>query len=125
MLYLSVTCRCVAPLLQACDPIEPVSELVVGTLVEVLRLHFKTFASLCSGRRPILRWFSAGTRIRARLLFKWKCSVCLLVISRNRLQHPLSPAGLARGIVALQIQDGKASAGHFCPAVGNYLLSHG
>lgn len=47
------------------------------------------------------------------------------MMPRNRLQHPLGPAGLALGIVALQVQDGEASAGHFGSAVGDFLLSLG
>lgn len=46
-------------------------------------------------------------------------------VSRHRLQHPLCPAGPVRGFLALQIQDGKTSAGHLGAAVGHQLLSHG
>lgn len=55
------------------------------------------------------------------------CSLSHLApdISRHRLQHPLRPAGRALGIVALQIQDGKTSAGHLCAAVGHQLLGLG
>lgn len=56
-LDMTVTSRCVAPLSKACDLIETQSELVGGTLVQVPRLHSKTFAPLCSGRCPILGFF--------------------------------------------------------------------
>ncbi len=47
------------------------------------------------------------------------------LLSRHWLEHPLCPAGPALCLLALQIQDGKTSAGHLGAAVGLLLLSLG
>lgn len=46
-------------------------------------------------------------------------------VSRHWLQHPLRSAGPPLRVMALHIQDGEASAGDLCDAVGHLLLSLG